>query len=452
MEKPRTKLLIVDDEETIRTQMKWGFASDFEVFLAGDRHNALEMVAKESPTVVTLDLGLPPNPRDASEGLKTLEEIFTKDQTIKVIVITGNMDRKNALYAVEKGAFDFYYKPINLDELRVILKRASYIHELENENKALQRRIGEKGFKEIIGNSPLMGEVFNTIRKVASTDASVVITGESGTGKEVVARAIHEESQRKEKPFIVINCSAIPENLLESELFGHEKGSFTGAHIQRKGKIEFAEGGTLFLDEIGELPLNLQAKLLRFIQERKLERIGGRGEIPVDVRIIAATNIDLNQAIKGGKFREDLFYRLSVVKILLPPLREREKDLLVLGNVFLNRFTLEFKIRLIGFSKGAIQAMQAYSWPGNVRELENKIKRAVIMAEKKWITGEDLELPVLFESIPQFKLKKAREECEKSLIHSVLVRSSGNITQTAKSLGISRPTLHELISKYGIRV
>ena len=452
MEKPRTKLLIVDDEETIRTQMKWGFASDFEVFLAGDRHNALEMVAKESPTVVTLDLGLPPNPRDASEGLKTLEEIFTKDQTIKVIVITGNMDRKNALYAVEKGAFDFYYKPINLDELRVILKRASYIHELENENKALQRRIGEKGFKEIIGNSPLMGEVFNTIRKVASTDASVVITGESGTGKEVVARAIHEESQRKEKPFIVINCSAIPENLLESELFGHEKGSFTGAHIQRKGKIEFAEGGTLFLDEIGELPLNLQAKLLRFIQERKLERIGGRGEIPVDVRIIAATNIDLNQAIKGGKFREDLFYRLSVVKILLPPLREREKDLLVLGNVFLNRFTLEFKIRLIGFSKGAIQAMQAYSWPGNVRELENKIKRAVIMAEKKWITGEDLELPGSSESIPQFKLKKAREECEKSLIHSVLVRSSGNITQTAKSLGISRPTLHELISKYGIRV
>ncbi len=444
------KLLIVDDEEPIRTQMKWAFASDYDVFLAEDRIRALEVIERETPAVVTLDLGLPPDPRDASEGLKALEEILSRDPAMKVIVITGNMDRKNALHAVEKGAFDFYYKPINIDELKVIIKRASYIYGLEWENKELQKSLSQKGFKEIIGNSRSMGGVFATIRKVASTDASVIITGESGTGKELAARAVHRESPRREKSFVAINCAAIPENLLESELFGHEKGAFTGAHVQRKGKIEFAEGGTLFLDEIGELSLSLQVKLLRFLQERVIERIGGREGIRVDARVIAATNSDLRQAIKDGKFREDLFYRLSVVKIALPPLRERESDFLLLGKIFLNRFSQEFNKRLKGFSQEAIGGMQAFAWPGNVRELENRVKRAVIMAEGPWVTSEDLELSVSAETAPQKTLKEAREEGERSLICQSLIKNAGNMTQTAIDLGISRPTLHDLIKKYQI--
>jgi two-component system NtrC family response regulator len=448
----RPKLLIIDDEEAIRTQMKWGFASDYEVFLAGDRKGALEIIEREMPAVVTLDLGLPPDPRDSSEGLRTLEDIFSRDTAMKVIVITGNMDRKNALHAIERGAFDFYYKPINIDELKVIVKRASYIYELERENKELQKRLSQEGFKEIVGNSRSMMEVFTTIRKVASTDASVIITGESGTGKELAARAIHAESPRRENSFVAINCSAIPENLLESELFGHEKGAFTGAHVQRKGKIEFADGGTLFLDEIGELSLSLQVKLLRFLQERVIERVGGREGIRVDARVIAATNTDLKQAIEGGKFREDLFYRLSVVRITLPPLRERENDFMLLGKIFLSRFSQEFNKRLKGFSQEAIQAMQSFSWPGNVRELENRIKRAVIMVEGPWVTAEDLELPVSKETAPQMTLKEAREECERSLISQALIKNAGNMTQTAVDLGISRPSLYVLMNKYKIKL
>ena len=444
------KLLIVDDEEDIRTQMKWALAQDYQVFLAGDRAGAMEVVDREQPPVVTLDLGLPPRPAHVEEGFAALAEMLSADSFIKVIIITGRGEKEHALKAVGEGAYDFLYKPVEIDELKVVLKRAFYISSLEREHHFLQRQIGEEGFQGMLGGSPLMQDIFATVRKVATTEAPVLIVGDSGTGKELVAQAIHRLSQRKEGPFVVINCGAIPETLLESELFGHEKGAFTGAHIQRKGRIEAARGGTLFLDEIGELSLALQVKLLRYLQEQVIERIGGREQIRVDARVITATNRDLKQAMKTGTFREDLYFRLAVVCIEMPLLRDREGDVFMLAKAFLNRYAEEAKRRISGFTTQAMRAIENYSWPGNVRELENRIKRAVIMAEGTRISPADLELGVHHAKDEYLNLKEAREAMEKEMIQKALARTKDNVTRAAEALGISRPTLYELMEKLGI--
>ncbi|MBM4308965.1 MAG: PEP-CTERM-box response regulator transcription factor, partial [Deltaproteobacteria bacterium] len=427
MEKP--KLLIVEDNSSIATQMKWALAQDYEVLLAENRPNALELFKKERPPVVTLDLGLPPQSGGVEEGFLALSGIKENDPSAKVIVITGQDQRENALEAIARGAYDFFSKPIQIEELKIILHRAYYLFELEREHRELQERLKVEPFEEMIGTSPQIQAVFNSIRKVATSDAPVLIAGESGTGKELTARAIHRLSNRKNGPFVAINCSAIPETLLESELFGHEKGAFTGAHIQRKGRFETAHEGTLFLDEIGDLPGHLQVKLLRFLQEQKIERIGGREEISVDVRIIAASNRDLKEAMKDGRFREDLYYRIGVVVVLLPPLREREGDILVLATALLQRYSLENKRNVIGFTPQAIRAIKTYHWPGNIREIENRIKRAVIMAEGSKITPHDLELASPFEKYEGKGLKEAREELERDFIQKALLKHKGNISK-----------------------
>ena len=444
------KLLIVDDDEEIRTQMKWALAQEYAVFVAEDRQSALKVFNTERPAVVTLDLGLPPHPRDMAEGFRALSDILQADTDAKVIVITGRDVREYALQAIGQGTYDFFRKPIQLDELKVILRRALHVYQLEQEHRALQQCLYSQAFEEMLGTSPQMQDVFTTIHKVANTEASVLIVGESGTGKELVARAIHRQSGRRDAPFVAINCGAIPENLLESELFGHERGAFTGAHMQRKGRIESAQGGTLFLDEIGELSLPLQVKLLRFLQEYQLERVGGREPIMVDTRVLAATNVDLNQAMAEGRFREDLYYRLSVIIVALPPLRERGEDVLLLANALFQRYTAEGKNKITGFTRQALSALQSYHWPGNVRELENRIKRAVIMARGTRLTPGDLDLEAPFAKYAGQGLREAREALEKELIQRVLARHNGNVTRAAAELGVSRPTLHELISKYAI--
>ena len=444
------KLLIVDDEEDIRTQMKWALDSNYQVFLAGDRQSAMEVVEKEQPPVVTLDLGLPPRPAQVEEGFAALSGMLSADSFTKVIIITGRGEKEHALKAVGEGAYDFLYKPVEIDELKVVLKRAFYIASLEREHHLLQKQIGEEGFQGMLGASPLMQEVFSTVRKVATTDAPVLIVGESGTGKELVAQAIHRLSPRKESPFVVINCGAIPETLLESELFGHEKGAFTGAHIQRKGRIEAARGGTLFLDEIGELSLGLQVKLLRYLQEQVIERIGGREQIRVDARVITATNRDLKEAMKNNTFREDLYFRLAVVSIHMPLLRDREGDIFMLSKAFLNRYAEEARRKITGFTNPAMRAIENYSWPGNVRELENRVKRAVIMAEGNKISPDDLELGTPHVRDEYLNLKEAREAIEKEMILKALTRTKDNVTRAAEALGISRPTLYELMEKLGI--
>ena len=449
IQKPR--LLIVEDDESIRTQMKWALVQDYEVFLAEDRAGALDLLRQEKPTVVTLDLGLPPNPAEVTEGFAALADILAEDNLVKVIIITGQGEKDNALKAVAEGAYDFFIKPIHLDELKVVIKRAFYVSQLERENRVLQQQGAGLPFAEMLGRSTQMEEVITTIRKVATTDVSVLINGESGTGKELVARAIHQHSNRSSGPFVVINCGAIPENLLESELFGHEKGSFTGAHMQRRGLIEMAQGGTLFLDEIGELPLGLQVKLLRFLQEQTIERVGGRVQITIDARVLAATNQDLQKAVAEGRYREDLYFRLGVITITLPPLRNREGDLLLLANAFLQRYAQEARRKITGFTQQAVRAMSQYAWPGNIRELENRIRRAVIMAEGAKINPLDLELETAKGKYYGLTLKEAREAMEKELILKALQRNKGKVTQTADELGISRPTRYELMEKLGIQ-
>lgn len=446
----KPKLLIVEDDNSIATQMKWAFAKDYEIFMAENSERAVEIFMQERPPVVTLDLGLPPYPSEPEEGFKTLKEMMEIDSFAKIIIITGQDEKSNALKAIGLGAYDFFYKPIQIEEFKVVLSRAFYLSNLEREYREFQESFRKDAFEGMIGTSPQMQAIFNSIRKVATTDAPVLIIGESGTGKELVARAIHRLSERSNGPFVVINCSAIPETLLESELFGHEKGAFTGAHIQRKGRFEKADGGTLFLDEIGEISPALQVKLLRFLQEQRIERVGGREEISVDVRIMAATNRDLKGAMKEGKFREDLYYRLGVVVISIPPLREREGDSVVLANALLNRFAKENKKKVIGFTPEAINAIESYHWPGNIRELENRIKRAVIMAEGSKLTPEDLELTSPFEKYRGKTLKEAREEIERDLIERAMYRNKGNISKVAQELGVSRPTLYELMEKLGI--
>jgi two-component system NtrC family response regulator len=441
----KPKLLIVEDDDALRLQMRWALAEDYEVCQAEDRQTAVKVFRKERPALVTLDLGLPPVAHGVEEGFAALGMLLEIDPTVKIVVVTGRSERENGRNAVVNGAYDFFCKPYDLDELKIVLHRAQYLFTLEEEHRNLERRSRGEAFAEMLGTSRPMQDVFAMIRKVATTDVAVLILGESGTGKELAARAIHQESGRSSGPFIPINCGAIPETLLESELFGHERGAFTGAHTQRKGRIEMAQGGTLFLDEIGELPLALQVKLLRFLQERQIERIGGREQIAIDTRVITATNRDLKNALVEGRFREDLYFRLGVVTITLPALREREDDVLLLAKFVLDRGAAGSVKAIKGFTEEAQRVIRAYSWPGNVRELENRVKRAVIMSDGPWITSQDLELkPVTL------TLRDARERLERSLLDDALRRRSGNLTQVAADLGISRPTLYDLMEKLGV--
>ena len=451
------KLLIVDDNEEIRKQLKWGLGGEYTILPASDANEALALFKKHRPKVVTLDLGLSPLPNGTDEGFRCLEEILRSHSPTKVIVITGNDDRENALRAVQSGAYDFYQKPIELKELKVIISRALHLYNIEEENSSLRVALHKKTtfMGEMIGQCPQMLEVFATIRKIASSDVPVLIHGESGTGKELVARAIHAMSLRKDRAFIPINCGAIPENLLESELFGHEKGAFTGALAQVQGKVEYADKGTLFLDEIAELPFHLQVKLLRFLQEKMIQRVGGRENINVDARIIAATNIDIAKSIQEGKFREDLYYRIGVIIIKLPPLRDRGDDILIMSNLFLKRASNEFSKKIRGFSAAAIDHLQTYAWPGNVRELENRIQRAVLIAESSIIEPHDLnfaEKPAV-RSGPCAEgatLREVRDKTEKNMIISAIEKHDGNIAKAANDLGVSRPTLYDLIKKHNI--
>jgi two-component system, NtrC family, response regulator len=445
------RLLIVDDDEEIRSQMKWALTQDYEVFLAEDRSSAVDVLRSKRPQVVLLDLGLPPLPADPSEGLAALSDLLGSDAKAKVIIITGQGDKANALKAIGSGAYDFLVKPAQIDELKIILRRAFYVAQLERECHDIQQRVSMDTFEGMLGTSSQMQDVFSTIKKVATADAPVLILGESGTGKEMTALAIHRRSRRKDGPFIPINCSAIPETLLESELFGHEKGSFTGAHMQRMGRIETAAGGTLFLDEIGELPLAIQVKLLRFLQEQRIERVGGRKQIEIDTRVIAATNVDLKKGMADGKFREDLYYRLAVVVMRLPSLRERIGDIPLLAQAFLQRFTPANRKSALKLDLQAMAALEEYAWPGNVRELENRVKRAVIMADGPKITLADLELAAPSNPTPNRNLRLAREELERQMTQQALFRHNGNISSAALDLGISRPTLYELMEKLGIK-
>jgi two-component system NtrC family response regulator len=403
------------------------------------------------PRVITLDLGLPPDPANASEGLATLKTILELAPSTKVIVVTGNDDRENAIKAVGMGAYDFYQKPVDIDVLTLIIERAFQLDDLEKENLKLQKITAEP-LSGLIASCKKMQELSRMIEKVSPTNATTLLLGESGTGKEVVAKAIHGLSDRSGKAFIAVNCAAIPENLLESELFGYEKGAFTGAAHQTKGKIEFANNGTFFLDEIGDLPIALQAKLLRFLQERTIERIGGRQEIPVDVRIICATHQNLDTLIDEGKFRRDLYYRISEITVNIPPLREREGDALIIATAFLKRFSQLNNKKVKGFTKEAALAIENYPWPGNIRELENKIKRAVIMSEGANITFDDLGVEQITNASMPFNLKEVREAAETLAIQRALTYCNKNISHTAKLLGVTRPTLYTLFEKYGIQV
>jgi two-component system NtrC family response regulator len=448
------KLLIVEDSEDIRKQLKWGLGKECHLLMAENAERALSLYQEHKPKVVTLDLGLPPSEDTSDEGFKCLQSMMSVNPSGKIIVVTANDDRENALRAIEMGACDYYQKPIDLRELKVIVKRAFHLCDLEEENRELQASLKrEHEFWGMYGQCPEMMEVFSTIRKLATPDVPVLVMGESGTGKELVARAIHSLSLRKENPFITINCGAIPEHLLESELFGHEKGAFTGAIARVQGKVEYANGGILFLDEIGELPPGLQVKLLRFLQEKMIQRVGGRENIAIDARVIAATNIDMEKAIQEERFREDLYYRIGVVSMHLPPLRERGDDVLFLAKIFLAKFGREFNKKDIGFSKEATEALFDYSWPGNVRELENKVQRAVIMAADTTIEPHDLalaDIPVE-RHIPEDEggtLKEARKSLEKTMLRSALEKRSNNLARAAEDLGISRPTLYDLLKKH----
>lgn len=443
-------LLIVEDDEGLQSQLRWCF-DDFEVLMAGDREEAITQIRRHQPAVVTLDLGLPPDPGGVSEGLATLEEILALAPGTKIIVVTGDNDRTNAVKAIALGAYDFCQKPVEPEILSLIVKRAYHVNELEQENIKLQQNQSATPLNGIIATSPEMLKVCRTIEKVAPSNITTLLLGASGTGKELFAQALHELSPRSDHKMVAINCAAIPANLLESELFGYEKGAFTGASKQTKGKIEYANGGTLFLDEIGDLPIDLQAKLLRFLQERILERIGGREEIPIDVRIICATHQNIQNLIEEGRFREDLYYRISEVTIKIPSLKEREGDALLLAKAFLERFSKEYNQQINGFEKNAILAIEHYDWPGNVREIESRVKRAVIMAESSLITIEDLELAASDEESIPLNLKQVRREAERKAILRALNHADSNISETAKNLGITRPTLYSLMEKYDIK-
>jgi two-component system NtrC family response regulator len=448
MTKPR--LLLVDDDEDIRTQMKWALAGEFEIEMAGDRAEAVTAFRGKRPVVTLLDLGLPPRPNEPDEGLAALSELLALEPLAKVIVVSGQGERENALRAVGAGAYDFLTKPVQMEELRLVLQRCVYVAELEQEFRSMQQAQRAEVFEDMFGASPQMQAVFTFVRKVGPTNAPVLILGESGTGKEMVARALHRNSPQRNGPFIAINCNAIPENLLESELFGHERGAFTGAHAQRKGHIESASGGTLFLDEIGELPAAVQVKLLRFLQEKRFQRVGGRQEIQSDTRVIAATNVNLQESVANGTFREDLYFRLAVVVVKVPALRERADDVSMIAQDFLRRYGVAHGKPRMAFAPDAMRALRAHQWTGNVRELQNRVQRAVIMADGKRVTADDLELKEVLENAPAQTLKEARERLEREIVQDALRRHGGKITTAAVELGISRPTLYELMEKLGI--
>jgi len=449
MSEQRRPLLIVEDDVALQKQMRWAF-DRYESIVASDRESAIAELRRCEPAVVTMDLGLPPNPDDASEGLRLLEEIHALAPDTKVIVLTGQNDRANALKAIALGAHDFCAKPFEPELLTWTIDRAFRVHELQEENKRLQAAQPLAGMSGIMTRDPTMLRICRTIEKVAPSSATVLILGESGTGKELLARALHELSPHREGRFVAINCAAIPETLLESELFGYEKGAFTGAVRQTLGKIESANGGTLFLDEIGDLSPALQAKLLRFLQERVIERIGGREEIPVDVRIVCATHQNLTDQIAAGKFREDLYYRLAEITVEIPPLRSRGGDAALLAHAFARCFAAEQRRGSVTLLPDAINAIESHGWPGNVRELENVIKRAVIMADAATIATGDLGLTAGPEPTA-VNLRQVREEAERNAVLRVLGRVNGNLSRAAELLGVSRPTLYDLMHRFGLK-
>lgn len=450
----KPKLLIVEDDAGLQAQLKWAY-EEFEVIQATDREAALAALRAEAPAVVTLDLGLPPDPDGTSEGFAVLDAIMALKPDTKVIVASGHDARESALHAIERGAYDFYAKPVDIDELGLIVRRAYQLHLIEEENRRLAAGMGAD--RTVLGSlitaAPEMLKVARMIERVATTSASVMLLGASGTGKELLAKGLHQRSARAAAPFIAINCAAIPENLLESELFGHEKGAFTGAIRTVEGKVEQADGGTLFLDEVGDIPLALQVKLLRFLQERTIERIGGRKPIAVDTRIVCATHQDLEAMIAEGRFREDLYYRLAEIVVRIPSLAERTGDAVLLAKAFLSRFAAEMNPAVKGFASDALGAIDDWTWPGNVRELENRVKRAVIMADGKMISAEDLDLGGAQdgETDLPLNLKAARERADRKVIRRALARSEGNISNSAKLLGISRPTLYDLLKQYDLQ-
>jgi two-component system NtrC family response regulator len=447
-EKGRT-LLIVEDDPALQKQMRWSF-DDYEVVLASDRESALAQIRRYEPAVITMDLGLPPAPDDVTEGMALLGEIMALAPQSKVIVLTGQNDRANALRAIGMGAYDFYAKPFEPDLLALLIERAFRLHDLQAENERLaNQHLGVEG--RFITRDADMLRVLRTIEKVSATRATVLLLGESGTGKEVLAKTLHDRSERANERFVAINCAAIPDNLLESELFGYEKGAFTGATKQTPGKIEVANKGTLFLDEIGDLPGALQAKLLRFLQERVIERLGGRDEIPIDVRVVCATHQDLQALIGEARFREDLYYRLAEIVVTIPPLRAREGDASLLAHSFVKRFAAEQGRTALTLSREAVAAIEAHKWPGNVRELENCIKRATIMADGSQITVPDLGLKPADEADSFLNLRQIRDEAERRAVVSVLARVDGNMVKAAEVLGVSRPTLYDLMNRFGLR-
>ncbi|HUW27917.1 MAG TPA: PEP-CTERM-box response regulator transcription factor [Sulfuriferula sp.] len=443
-------LLVVEDDPGLQKQIRWSL-DGYDVQLAADREAALNQIRRFEPAVVLLDLGLPPFPDSAEEGLATLQQIVSMAPSTKVIVVTGNQDRVNAVKAISLGAYDFYQKPFDPQILDMIIARAFRVHGLEQENRALQQQQPSEVMHGIITSAPDMVRVCRTVEKIAPSGATVLLLGESGTGKELLARALHQLSTRASERFVAINCAAIPDALLESELFGYEKGAFTGATKQTIGKIEYASKGTLFLDEIGDLPLPLQAKLLRFLQERVIERLGGRGEVPVDVRVIGATHQNLEALIQAGSFRQDLYYRLSEICVMIPPLRDRQGDATLLAHAFLEKFCAQQNRNLKGFTPDAIEAIEAHSWPGNVREMENVIKRAVIMAESAQVTSQDLGLKGASAESEPLNLRQVREEADRRAVIRALGRTNGNIVQAAELLGVSRPTLYDLINRCGLK-
>ena len=443
------KLLIIEDDPGLQRQLRWSFEG-CEVAVASDADSALAELGRFAPAVVTLDLGLPPDPGGTSEGFRLLDEILLHAPDTKIIVVTGHNDRDNAVRAVGRGAYDFFEKPIDPDLLAMTVQRAAKLVHLEHEYRKLATAMPESPFAELIAVSPQMMEVCRSVEKLAPTDVTTLILGESGTGKEVLVRILHSLSGRSARRLVAINCAAIPDALLESELFGYEKGAFTGAVKTTRGKIETAHGGILFLDEIGDLPMSLQAKLLRFLQERVIERIGGRQEIPVDVRVICATHQDLPKLIEEGRFREDLYYRVNEATIHVPPLRERQDDAVVLARALLTRFAARHRKPVRAFSRQALAIIEAYAWPGNVRELENRVKRAVVMAEGREITPEDLELAEVKVQEMPFDLREVRELSELTAIKRAIHQSDRNLSRAAELLGITRPTLYNLMKKYQI--
>ncbi|AMU95828.1 PEP-CTERM-box response regulator transcription factor [Sphingopyxis terrae subsp. terrae NBRC 15098] len=451
---PRPKLLVVEDDPGLQTQLKWAY-EDYEVLVAGDHDSAIDLLRAEEPSVVTLDLGLPPDPDGTREGFRILQAILELKPDTKVIVVSGHGERSSALAVIASGAWDFYQKPIDIDELGLIVRRAFHVRALEVENA----RLAEAGTGDnrvlggMITGAPEMQKVARTIERVANLDVSVMLLGASGTGKELLARGLHEASGRRDGAFVAINCAAIPENLLESELFGHEKGAFTGAVKTTEGKIELAHGGTLFLDEVGDIPLPLQVKLLRFLQERTIERIGGRKPIAVDTRIVCATHRDLDAMIAQGAFRDDLYYRLAEMVVKIPALAERPGDAVLLARHFLHKYAPEMNPAVRGFAPDALQAIDAARWPGNVRELENRIKRAVIMADGKLVTKDDLDIAGRGDEPGEshLNLRSAREAADRVAIRRAMTQSEGNISLASKLLGISRPTLYDLLKQYRIQ-